>query len=142
MRCLPEAYHVAHCNRHHLRKFLGSAKGRREEYFTTVADSPAILRRTLRREPSERDVLSFVAWVLGKDRSFQPYVTEQGGAELALDAETWRQVLEAGAGAIVGDYLIALESGRVSKPLAAFSIGAAGALPQRQDLRSRRRRGR
>jgi len=110
-RTLPEAHHLAFYKLYHLAKFLSAAKGRREQYFATVAQGPEILRDVLDREPSEQDVLSFIAFVLGKDRTFVSHVSEHGGAVQTLEPEKWRRVLEAGAGAIVGEYLVALENG-------------------------------
>jgi hypothetical protein len=111
---VPEAHHVALCKLHHLAKFLGEAKGRREHYFTIVAEGPATLEAVLHREPSEQDVLSWIAFVLGKDRTFIAYVSDHGGAAQALEPEKWRRVLEAGAGMIVGTYLIARENGHIT----------------------------
>jgi hypothetical protein len=113
MRTLPQPHHVVLCDLYHLRRWLSDAKGRREHYFETVSESPATLQRVLDREPDEHDVLSWMAFVLGKDRSFLPHVCKHGGASQALDPEKWRLVLEAGAGAIVGEYLIAVAEGRV-----------------------------
>jgi hypothetical protein len=73
----------------------------------------ATLEVVLKLQPEDREVVSMIAVVLGKDRSFLPYVSKHGGAIQALDPQRWRLVLEAGAGAIVGAYLIALEEGRI-----------------------------
>jgi hypothetical protein len=108
-RTLPEAHHHALCKLYHLKKFLGAAKGRREAYFEGVARARATLETVSKREPHDLDVVSMMAVVLGKDQTFLPYVSRHGGAAHAIDPAKWRRVLEAGAGAIVGAYLIALE---------------------------------
>jgi hypothetical protein len=108
-RTLPEVHHVALCDLYHLTKFLGASRGRRDQYFMTVAEGREILERALHREPTEQDVLSWIAFVLGRDRTFLPHVCKHGGAAEALDPAKWRLVLEAGAGAIMGEYLIANE---------------------------------
>jgi len=113
-RTLPEPQHVVLCERYHLRKFLDASKGRRALYFRTVAEGPATLQRVLGCEPSEHEVLSWIAWVLGKDRTFLAFVGRHGAVAEPLDPEKWRLLLEAGAGAIVGEYLIATEDGNVA----------------------------
>ena len=110
---LPEAHHVALCSLYHLRRFVHAAPDRREQYFLIVAEAPATLQRVLGVTPSEQDVLSWIGFVLGKDRTFLPHVSKHGGTSMALKPDEWRLVLEAGAGAIVGEYLISLESGKL-----------------------------
>jgi hypothetical protein len=103
-RALPAAHHVALCDRYHLRKFLGSVRGRREQYFVMVDSFDA----TLKRAPcgsSDPLLIKLVALALGEDRTFQAHVTKHGGGDEALDPERWRRVLEAGAGAVLGEYL-------------------------------------
>lgn len=89
-----------------VRGFLSAAKGRREQYYATVAKGRGVLLYVLDREPSQLDILGLIAYVLGRDGTFLSYVSDHAGATRALDAQTWRQVLEAGAGSIMGDYLI------------------------------------
>lgn len=113
-RTLPEAHHVVLCDLYHLKTFLRASKGRRALYFRTVAEGPATLQRAFGYEPSERQVLSWLAWVLGQDRTFLAYVTTHGAVAEALDPQKWRLLLEAGAGAIVGEYLIAAENGKLA----------------------------
>lgn len=109
-RTLPEPHHFALCKHLHLAKFLDAAKRRKEQYFATVSLGSATLERVLHRKPSEQDILAWTALVLGKDRSFMSYVSDHGGAVHALEPEKWRRVIEAGAGAIVAEYLIACET--------------------------------
>jgi hypothetical protein len=113
-RTLPEAHHRALCKLHHLANFLGDVKGRRAVYFEAVAQAHATLKNVTKLEPQDQDVVHMIEVVLGKDRTFLPFVSKHGGAELALDPAKWRLVLEAGAGTIVGTYLIALENGNVT----------------------------
>lgn len=113
-RMLPEAHHRALYRLYHLAKFLDAAQGRRDRYFTAVDKSRGTLRWALERDPSEQEVLSLIALILGKDRTFLPYVSKHGGASQALDPDHWRFVLEAGAGAIMGAYLIARTNGDIS----------------------------
>ncbi len=110
-RLLPEPGHVVVCDLYHLKAFLGAAKGRRERYYKAVADGPATLTQALGIAPTEQDVLSWIAFVLGHDRTFLAHVSKHGGAEPVLDADRWRLVLQAGAGAIIGEYLIAHDNG-------------------------------
>lgn len=110
---LPEAHHRVLCRLYHLARFLSAAKGRQDEYFEGIVQTRATLRRVLQREPPDQSVVSVIAAILGQDRTFLPYVSKHGGASQALDAAKWRLVLEAGAGAIVGAYLIALEGGQI-----------------------------
>lgn len=115
-RVLPEAHHRAFFALYHLSRFLDAADGRRERYFTAVEKSRGTLRWVLERDPLEQDVLSLMALILGKDRTFLPYVSKHGGASQALDPNSWRFVLEAGAGAIMGEYLIACEDRTREQP--------------------------
>lgn len=112
-RMLPEAHHRAMCGLYHLPTFLDAAKGRRERYYTAVDKSRGVLQWVLERDPLEHEVLSMVALVLGKDQTFLPYVSKHGGAGEALDPVRWRFVLEAGAGAIMGEYLIARDNAEI-----------------------------
>lgn len=105
-RVLPEAHHGAFRSLLHLSGFLEAAKGRREHYYATVAKLRGVLLWAFDREPSDHEVLGLLAFVLGRDRTFLSYVSKHGGATQALDPNKWRLVLEAGAGTIMGDYLI------------------------------------
>lgn len=110
-RVLPEPEHVVLCELYHLKAFLGAAKGRKERYFKAVSDGPATLTQALGLKSSEQDLVSWIAFVLGQDRTFLSHVSKHGGAEPVLDAARWRLVLRAGAGAIIGAYLIARDNG-------------------------------
>lgn len=112
-RVLPEPEHVVLCDLYHLKGFLGAAKGRKERYFKAVATGPATLTQALGIAPSDLDVVSWIAFVLGQDRTFLAYVSKHGGAEPVLDAARWRLILRAGAGAIIGAYDIARDNGEL-----------------------------
>jgi hypothetical protein len=105
-RTLPAAHHVALCDHYQLRRFLPASKGRREQYFAMVD----AFHTTLKRAPcgsSDHLLLKAMALALGEDRTFLSFVTRHGGTEEARDPERWQRVLEAGAGAIIGEYLTA-----------------------------------
>jgi hypothetical protein len=113
-RTLPEPYHVVLCDLYHLKQFVRVDSGRRETYFAILAGLPTMIYRVLGCEPSEQDVVCVIAGILGRDRTFLPYVRTHGGAVDTFDPIKWRMVLEAGAGAIVGEYLVACEAGEHS----------------------------
>lgn len=105
-RALPDAHHVVLCELYHLKKFLAASKGRREQYLGFVRT----FEMTLKSTPcgsSDQVLLQTTALVLGRDRTFLSFVTHHGGAEEARDPDRWGRVLEAGAGAIYGEYLSA-----------------------------------
>jgi hypothetical protein len=107
-RALPAAHHVVLCNQYHLTKFLAASKGRREQYFAMVDAFHTILNNAPCGS-SEPLLLKAVALALGGDRTFLSFVTHHGGTDEARDPERWQRVLEAGAGAIVGDYIATKE---------------------------------
>jgi hypothetical protein len=102
-RALPDAHHVALCDLYHLKKFLAAGNGRREQYLSLATR----LQATLEQAPcgvSDRLLLKAMALALGDDRTFLSYVLGHGGTDEARDPERWQRVLEAGAGAILGEY--------------------------------------
>ena len=104
-RALPELHLAAVAQQFRLEKFLKKEKARREKYFRLIERTTAMFTDAYGYPPPDRDLRDVVAIALTKDRTFLAFVINASGGNQAITATGGDDLVHAGAGAILCEYL-------------------------------------
>lgn len=104
-RALPELHLAALAESFSLDKFIRKPKERRETYFGLISQTLDALTKAMGRPPSDRDLRDVVVMALTKDRSFLGFVLGRNGAKQLSTKDGGDDMVCAGAGAILCEYL-------------------------------------
>lgn len=104
-RALPELHLAALAESFGLDKFIRKPKRRREIYFALISRTLTSLTEAIGHPPSDRDLRDVVVMALTKDRSFLGFVLERNGGEQLSTKDGGDDMVHAGAGAILCEYL-------------------------------------
>ncbi|HEY3434785.1 MAG TPA: hypothetical protein VGK43_07935 [Solirubrobacterales bacterium] len=105
-RALPETHLAALAQQYDLRKFIKKPPKRREKYFRLIEGSLDVLTEALGGPPPDEDIRNSVVMALVKDRTYLAFVINQGGGSMAVTEDGGRNLVCAGAGAILCEYLM------------------------------------
>jgi len=105
VRALPEVHLLATSNYLDLGKFLRESEQRRQKYFQLIDETSAMIHNFCDGcHVPDRALRDAIAVVLVLDRTFIPFITNQGGGGELRDASKKQTIVDAAAGTILGQY--------------------------------------
>lgn len=86
-------------------------RNRRRKYFTSIDEGKGLFERLWDHEASDDDLLYVLMRALQNDRTFRGHVRREATAITLTDPDLWRSICQAGSGAVLQQYVNAIDSG-------------------------------